>query len=160
MSLKLISRAFDNGSAIPDKYSKSGGNISPPMSWTDVPEGTKGLALIVEDPDAPSGSFSHWVVYHIPPASTGLNEGIPAEPNLPGGALQGRNGFGEMGYGGPQPPAGTHRYFFHLYALNTELKLPAGVSRGELDRALQGHVLAETQLMGHYQQRAHGSGAD
>jgi Raf kinase inhibitor-like YbhB/YbcL family protein len=149
--MKLESPAFRHGGLIPDKYSKDGGNITPPLAWTGVPRGTKSLALIMDDPDAPSGVFVHWLVYDIPPTVTELEEGLPPKPTLPNGARQGRNGFGGMGYGGPQPPSGTHRYFFHLYALDSKLDLPAGASREELDQAMQGHILEEAQLMGRYQ---------
>lgn len=153
MSLKLTSPAFQHEGLIPHRYSKDGGNISPPLAWTDVPQETKSLALILDDPDAPSGMFVHWLVYNIPPASAELAEDLPATPSLPGDILQGSNGFGDLGYGGPKPPSGTHRYFFHLYALDIKLKLPSGASREELDRALQGHILEEAQLMGRYQHR-------
>jgi Raf kinase inhibitor-like YbhB/YbcL family protein len=109
------------------------------------------LALIVDDPDAPSGVFVHWLVCRIPAALGKLDEGQPAGPTLRDGIRQGRNGFGEVGYGGPQPPSGTHRYFFHLYALDSELDLPSGFNRDQLDRAIKGHVLEEAQLMGRYQ---------
>ncbi len=151
MTLKITSRAFQNEGVIPDRYSKQGGNISPPLAWTGVPEGTRGLALIVDDPDAPSGTFVHWLIYGLPPMSGELEEHVPATEELPNGARQGINGFGELGYGGPQPPSGTHRYFFHLYAVDTDLDLPPRLSRQELDGALHGHVLQEAQLMGRYQ---------
>jgi Raf kinase inhibitor-like YbhB/YbcL family protein len=159
MSLKLTSRAFQHEGVIPDKYSKDGGNISPPLAWTGAPDGTKSFALIVDDPDAPSGTFVHWLVYRIPPDSTELSENQAGTPQLPNGARQGKNGFGNPGYGGPQPPSGTHRYFFHLYALDSEIDLEAGVSREELDRATRGHILEEAQLMGQYQHRKPGSRA-
>ena len=159
MALKLTSRAFQHEGFIPDKYSKAGGNVSPPLAWTDVPHATKTLALIVDDPDAPSGVFVHWLLYGIPLTTTELDEDIPATPTLRNGARQGRNGFRELGYGGPQPPSGTHRYFFHLYALDTELPLAAGASRQELDQALGGHVLEDAQLMGRFQHREPGSEA-
>ncbi|MEX2264180.1 MAG: YbhB/YbcL family Raf kinase inhibitor-like protein [Bryobacteraceae bacterium] len=157
MSLKLASRAFQHEGVIPDRYSKDGGNISPPLAWTDVPQATKSLALIMDDPDAPSGVFAHWLVYNIPPTSTELNEDLPATPSLSNNILQGRNGFGELGYGGPRPPTGTHRYFVHLYALDAKFDLPSGVSREQLDQALQGHILEEAQLMGRYEHREIGS---
>jgi Raf kinase inhibitor-like YbhB/YbcL family protein len=159
MSLKLRSRAFQHEGMIPDKYSMDGGNISPPLAWTGIPDATKSLALIMDDPDAPSGTFVHWLVYRIPSNSTELSEDLPATPQLPNGARQGHNGFGNLGYGGPQPPSGTHRYFFHLYALDSEIDLEAGASREELDQAVRGHILEETQLMGEYQYRKRGSGA-
>jgi Raf kinase inhibitor-like YbhB/YbcL family protein len=150
MSLKLTSTAFDEGGMIPDRYSHRGGNVSPPLAWTGAPKGVKGFALIVDDPDAPSGLFVHWLIYRMPEIRAELDEGIPAREELPDGARQGRNGFGEIGYGGPQPPSGTHRYFFHLYALDVELTLRAAANRQELDRAMRGHILAETQLMGRF----------
>jgi Raf kinase inhibitor-like YbhB/YbcL family protein len=153
MSLKLSSKAFDHGGAVPDVYSKKGGNVSPPLAWTGVPENTRSLALIVDDPDAPSGLFTHWIVYGIDPATMNLPEHVPARKKLPDGAQQGENGFGERGYGGPQPPRGAHRYFFHLYALDTDMDLPAGLSREELDSAIDGHVIEEAQLMGRYEER-------
>lgn len=154
MSLRLTSRAFQNGGTIPDRHSKQRGNVSPPLSWTGVPEGTVSLALIVDDPDAPSGRFVHWVLYGISPGTTELAEHLPPAARLSSGARQGVNGFGERGYGGPQPPSGTHRYCFHLYALDTEADMPAGLSRQQLDGAIEGHVIEEAQLMGTYRHRA------
>jgi Raf kinase inhibitor-like YbhB/YbcL family protein len=159
MSLRLTSRAFQNEGTIPDKHSKQGGNISPPLSWTGVPEGTTSLALIVDDPDAPSGPFVHWLVYGIPPGTTELAEHLGPTQELPDGTRQGRNGFGDLGYGGPQPPSGTHRYFFHLYALDTDTDMPAVLSRQELDGAIEGHVIEEAQLMGRYKHHAETSAA-
>src|SRR5258706_15221229 len=106
--MKLISPAFRDGEFIPDKYSKEGGNISPPLAWTGMPRVSQSLALIMDDPDAPSGVFVHWLLYDIPPTVTELDEGIPPKPTLPNGARQGRNGFVDLGYGGPQPPSGNH----------------------------------------------------
>src|SRR5439155_3875618 len=145
MSMKLTSRAFSNGEKIPDRYSRQGGNISPPLVWTQVPANTKSLALTVDDPDAPSGVFVNWLVYGIPPDTREFDES-----SLPSGVRQGRNGFGAIGYGGPQPPSGTHRYFFHLYALDQEITVASGASREDLDRAMRGHVLEEAELMGQY----------
>jgi len=159
MSLKLTTTAFEHEGVIPDKYSKDGKNLSPPLSWTGVPAGTKSLALIVDDPDAPSGVFVHWLVYGIPSGTSGLEEGRPATETLAGGIRQGRNGFGELGYGGPQPPSGTHRYVFHLFALDQEPDLSSGVSRRQVDGALKGHVLAEAQLVGKYTHHQPGSQA-
>jgi len=158
MSLRLTSRAFQNEGAIPEKYTKRGGNISPPLSWTGVPVGTTSLALIVDDPDAPGGAFVHWLVYGIPPGTTELTEHQQQVKRIGNGARQGVNGFGGLGYGGPQPPSGTHRYIFHLYALDTDTDMPAGLSRQELDGAIEGHVIEETELMGRYQYRS-GSGS-
>jgi len=159
MSLKLTSGAFQNESEIPVQYSKDGGNISPPLSWSGVPEGTKNLALIMDDPDAPAGPFDHWLVYGIPPEVTDLSEDLPASASLHKGIRQGRNGYGDVGYGGPKPPSGTHRYFFRLYALDTNIDLPGSASREELDDAIQGHVLEEAELMGLYQHRKPGTRA-
>jgi Raf kinase inhibitor-like YbhB/YbcL family protein len=153
MGMKLTSRDFEHEGVIPDKYSKEGGNISPPLAWTGVPDGAKSLVLIVDDPDAPSGVFVHWLLYGLSSAATELPEGLPATPTLPNGVRQGRNGFGELGYDGPQPPSGTHRYFFRLYAIDTDLTLRAGVSREELDSAIEGHVLEQTELMGRYEHK-------
>ena len=159
MSLRLTSRAFQNEGAIPDTYSKQGGNISPPLAWTGVPDGTRSLALIVDDPDAPSGVFVHWLLYGIPPGTTELKEHLAATPSLPNGARQGRNGYGDLGYGGPQPPSGTHRYFFRLYALDTDSDVPGGLTREELEGIIEGHVLEQAQLMGRYQHREKTRGA-
>jgi Raf kinase inhibitor-like YbhB/YbcL family protein len=153
MSLRLTSGAFNHGGRIPDKHSKQGGNVSPPLAWSGLPAATQSLALIVDDPDAPSGLFVHWVAYAIPPAVSELEQGLPNTPLLEDGMRQGRNGFGEIGWGGPQPPSGIHRYFFHLYALDRVLDLHPGASREELDRAIQDHILGESQLMGKFEHR-------
>jgi Raf kinase inhibitor-like YbhB/YbcL family protein len=159
MSLTLTTSAFQQEGMIPDKYSKDGGNISPPLSWDGVPENTKSLALIVDDPDAPSGLFVHWLLYAIPPDVTSLDEDRPAREILSNGIRQGRNGFGELGYGGPQPPSGTHRYFFHIFALDNVPDLQPGATREQLDEAMRGHVLEEAQLMGKYEHHEPGSRA-
>jgi Raf kinase inhibitor-like YbhB/YbcL family protein len=153
MPLKLSSRAFANEASIPDVHSKKGGNISPPLEWTGVPDQTRSLVLIVDDPDAPKGLFTHWIVYGLNPRTTSLAERQPVTSELPDGARQGVNGFGESGYGGPQPPSGTHRYFFHLYALDTDTDMPAGLTRQEIDGAIEGHVIEEATLMGRYSSR-------
>jgi len=154
MSMKLGTTAFPSEGPIPARHSKKGGNISPPLFWSGLPAGTRSLALIVDDPDAPSGVFVHWLMYGIPPTSTGLEEHLPPSRALPDGSRQGRNGFHELGYGGPQPPRGTHRYFFHLYALDSMPDIAPGATRPELDRAMQGHILEETQLFGTFEHRA------
>src|SRR5437879_6301202 len=153
MSLKLTSSAFAEGEVIPEKYTCDGENISPPLAWSDLPSGTKELALIVDDPDAPSGLFVHWVLYQIPAKVSELEEGIPKKDKLPNGARQGTNGFQKVGYGGPCPPNGTHRYFFHLYALGKSLGLPSGVTRQQVEAALKGNVLDQAELMGRYQRK-------
>ncbi len=153
MSLELKSSAFGNEGSIPGHYSRNGGNISPALSWTGVPKDTRSLVLIVDDPDAPAGLFTHWIVYGMKPGSTGLPEHVSSTGELSNGARQGLNGFGNIGYDGPQPPSGTHRYFFHLYALDTETDMPPGLSRQELDGAIEGHVIEEALLMGRYKSR-------
>jgi Raf kinase inhibitor-like YbhB/YbcL family protein len=150
MGFTLSSGAFHEGGRIPEKYSRKGGNISPPLAWSGVPASATTLALIVDDPDAPSGVFVHWLLYRIPATVSALKEHLPDTPELPDGSRQGRNGFGGVGYGGPQPPSGTHRYVFHLYALDFTPDLAAGASRDELQRAMRGHILQETELVGRY----------
>jgi len=145
----LTSTAFSQGGEIPVKYTCKGEDLSPPLSWSGVPEGAKSLVLICDDPDAPRGTFVHWVVYNIPSSASGLPEGVPAEPSLEDGTLQGTNHFGKIGYGGPCPPPGpAHRYFFKLYALDTTLELPPGATKEQVLKAMEGHVLAETELVG------------
>ena len=143
--LKLISTVFSQNGHIPPEYTCEGKNISPPLKVENIPDGTKTLALILEDPDAPSGVFDHWIVWNISP-----NEAI-AEGSNPG--ISGTNSFGKTGYGGPCPPSGVHRYFFRVFALNNELDLPAGSTKQELLDAIKGHVLSAAELMGHYQKR-------
>ena len=151
MALDVTSSAFEGGGAIPARYTCDGLDISPPLSWSPVPNGTRSLALIAEDPDAPRGAFAHWVIYNLPPDTRRLPEDVPNRQTLPGGALQGMNGAGSIGYTGPCPPGGTHRYFFKVYALDTELDLGAGATREEVVSAMEGHVLAEGRLLGTYQ---------
>jgi hypothetical protein len=142
----LTSSAFANGEAIPSRYTCEGENLSPPLRWSGTPDGTRSLALVVDDPDAPVGTFTHWLAWGIDPEAGGLAEGQPAP-------AEGRNDFRVIGYGGPCPPPGhgPHRYFFKLYALDSDLALPAGASRAELERALEGHVLARAELVGIYE---------
>jgi Raf kinase inhibitor-like YbhB/YbcL family protein len=152
MTWQLTSSAFEPGRAIPERLSCEGADVSPDLRWTDPPAGTKSVALIVEDPDAPGGSFIHWVAFNLPAAERHLDGGIKASSPLPGGALQGRNDFGKLGYGGPCPPKGqTHRYYFRLYALGSALALKAGASASDLREAIKGHLLGETALMGTFQ---------
>ncbi len=151
MGLDVTSSAFEEGGAIPARYTCDGLDISPPLSWSPVPNGTRSLALIAEDPDAPRGAFAHWVIYNLPPDTRRLPEDVPNRQTLPGGALQGMNGAGSIGYTGPCPPGGTHRYFFKVYALDTELDLGAGATKEDVVRAMEGHVLAEGRLLGTYQ---------
>lgn len=151
MSLVLETKAFPKGGEIPSKFTCSGENISPALSWSGAPGGTKAFALIVEDPDAPSGIFTHWVVYDLPAEAHQLPENVSQADELSGGGRQGRNDFRRTGYGGPCPPPGKpHRYFFRLYALNSALNLPAGASKREVESAMRGHVLAQAELMGKF----------
>ena len=150
MALTITSSAFEDGGLIPTQYTCDGKNISPPLSWTNLPAGTKSLALIADDPDAPVGTWVHWVVFNIPPEKKGLPEKVPTKGVLPDGSLQGLNDFQKFGYGGPCPPGGTHRYFFKLYALDVVLKEEAGLTKMELLDAMEGHILSQAQLMGRY----------
>lgn len=149
MPLELSSPVIRNQN-IPRHYTCDGENVSPPLAWGDVPEGTKSLALIADDPDAPGGTFTHWVLYNLPPHLRELPEDVRRDETLPNGAMQGTNSFRKIGYGGPCPPGGTHRYYFKLYALDTELDLAPGATKERLLDAMRGHVLAETEVMGKY----------
>ena len=151
--LRLSSPAFAEGGEIPARYGCRGADVSPPLRIAGVPEGTRSLALLVEDPDAPSGLFVHWVLYDVPPGLRELPEGVPAVPEPGEGMLQGVNDFGRIGYGGPCPPDRPHRYFFRLFALDNVPKLPPGASRAALLKAMRGHILAEARLMGIYPRR-------
>ncbi len=152
MSIKLTSVAFENGEAIPAKHTCDAADVSPPLEWADLPNGTKSLALICDDPDAPVGTWVHWVIYDIAPALSALPEAVPPSEITPQGAKQGVNDFRRTGYGGPcPPPGGPHRYFFKLYALDIEPGLPPGASKADLLRVVEGHTLGEGTLMGRYQ---------
>ncbi len=150
MAFQLNSTAFSQGSAIPSIYTCTGRNISLPLSWNNPPAGTQSFALIMDDPDAPGGTFTHWMLYNLPPSTSRLGENLPSSPQLPDGSQQGKNSFGKQGYGGPCPPSGTHRYFFKLYALDSVLSLPSGAGVEDLNRAIQGHILGSAELMGTY----------
>jgi len=136
---------------IPEKYTCDGSDISPPLSWSGVPDNTQSIALISDDPDAPMGTWVHWVLFNIPPDVDTLPENIPQEEELENGAKQGITDFFRIGYGGPCPPGGTHRYYFKLYALDTMLDAEAGITKKELLELMEGHILAQGQLMGRYQ---------
>lgn len=152
MSIKLTSPSFDHGDSIPVKYTCEGEDVSPPLVWSDVPDGTRSLALVCDDPDAPSGTWVHWVMYDIPPKFSELSEGVPTTEVTPRGAKQGMNDFKRLGYGGPCPPRGdAHRYFFRIYALDIAPGLPAGATRADLQRAIEGHVLEQGELVGLYE---------
>jgi len=151
MALEISSQAFLEGEMIPTRYTCDGPDVSPELSWSGVPEAAKSLALICDDPDAPMGTWVHWVLFNIPPSANGLTAEIPSDASLANGARHGTNDFRRLGYGGPCPPGGTHRYFFKLYALDAEFNLESGITKAELLEAMQGHILAEGQLMGTYQ---------
>lgn len=157
MEIKLTSTAFKEGEAIPRQYSCDGINVSPPLEWTGVPKSAKTIALVADDPDAPSGTFVHWVLYNLSAANIGLVENLPPTEGLRAGGFQGKNGFGKLGYGGPCPPTGTHRYFFKIYALDAELPLKAGATKAEVEKAMQGHIVAQGQLMGTYSRYSAGA---
>ncbi|MBN2308963.1 MAG: YbhB/YbcL family Raf kinase inhibitor-like protein [Candidatus Hydrogenedentes bacterium] len=151
MSLALSSPSFAEGQPIPKKHTGEGPDLSPPLAWGDPPAGTHGFALIADDPDAPVGTWVHWVIYGIPSATRALPEGMPANATLADGTMQGKSDFGTIGYGGPMPPPGKpHRYFFKFYALDGQLELVPGMSKKALVKAMEGHILAEGQLMGTY----------
>ncbi len=153
MTISVRSSAFQEGGLIPAKYTCDGDDISPPLEWTGVPQGTKSLALICDDPDAPVGTWVHWVLWNTPPTVNGLAEDVPPDPQLPDGSRQGISDFRRPGYGGPCPPSGVHRYYFKIYALDTMLDLPGSTRKADLLKAMQGHILAEGQLMGKYRRR-------
>ena len=149
--LQLTSSAFQSEGNIPRQFTCEGDDVSPELKWTNAPAGTKSFALIVHDPDAPRpGGFTHWVAYNIPANVNQIPQGTPRGDKLPGGGLQGKNDSGQNGYMGPCPPSGTHRYYFYLYALDTELNLQPGASKDEVEKAIKDHILAKTELMGRY----------
>jgi len=153
-AVQLTSPAFADGQPIPARYSKDGDNVSPPLKWADAPAGVKSFALVCDDSDAPSGVFTHWVIWDIPGGARELPEGQPPDASMRDGTRQGKNGFGGVGYGGPQPPPGKpHHYHFRLYALDTTLLQlrEASTTREGLEGALRGHVLAHGALVGTYQ---------
>jgi hypothetical protein len=151
MAFALQSTAFLNGGEIPRKYTCDGADLSPALSWDNVPAGTHSLALIADDPDAPVGTWTHWIIWNIPAQAAGLPESVPKVEVLDDGARQGTNDFRRIGYGGPCPPPGKpHRYFFKLFALDAKLDVKAGAGRKELEPAMKGHVLGQAQWMGTY----------
>lgn len=150
MKIHLTSSAFQEGGMIPPKYTCDGDDVSPPLSWKPVPPNVKSLALIADDPDAPNGTWVHWVMYDIPPEELELSEGIPGIPTIASGGKHGINDFKRHGYGGPCPPSGTHRYYFKLYALDCEIDLPPGITKDRLEKAMEGHIVGEGKLMGRY----------
>lgn len=152
MAFELRSPAFQPDQSIPRKYTCDGPDVSVPLRWTDPPPGTKSFALIVDDPDAPRGTWVHWVLYDLPAETRELPEGLPSQETLPNGAKQGLNDFRRVGYGGPCPPPGpAHRYVFKLYALDSQTNLKPRATKQQLLDAMKGHILAEAQLIGRYQ---------
>lgn len=147
VNMRLTSSAFGHNGDIPSEFTCDGDGVSPPLTISEVPENTKTLALISDDPDAPAGTWVHWVVWNIPPDTKEIAKGT--EPQ----GVQGKTDFGKQCYGGPCPPSGTHRYFFKLYALDTELELPEGSAKAGLEKSMEGHILAEAQLIGAYQRQ-------
>jgi Raf kinase inhibitor-like YbhB/YbcL family protein len=152
--LTLTSPAFRDGESIPVRHTCDGEDLSPPLVWTGAPVETRTFALICVDPDAPRGTWLHWLIWNLPADAVELGQGMPPRPELPSGARQGINDGGDLGYGGPCPPPGKpHRYFFRLYALDTGLNLPPGVHRSDLEPAMAGHVLAQGTIMGTFERR-------
>ncbi len=150
MNIEVKSTAFQEGAMIPKLYTCDDKDISPPLLWGGVPAETKSIALIMDDPDAPVGTWVHWVIFNIPPETTGLPENTPRTASLPNGAKHGNNSWSNLGYGGPCPPGGTHRYYFKVYALDVVLTLNTGITKAQLLKGMEGHILAEGQLMGRY----------
>jgi Raf kinase inhibitor-like YbhB/YbcL family protein len=148
--MKITSNSFKEGEMIPLKYTCDGENISPQLTWTGYPENTKSFAIISDDPDAPAGDWVHWVLYNIPSYINELKENLPKDKKFENGTIQGITDFGRTGYDGPCPPGGTHRYYFKLYALNIPINKDAGMTKQELLKAMEGHIVAEVQLMGKY----------
>jgi len=150
MAITITSSAFTEGVMIPKKHTCDAEDLSPDLKWSGVPKEAKSLALICDDPDAPVGTWVHWVLFNIPADVTTLAAGVPSDPVLKNGARHGKNDFRKLGYGGPCPPGGTHRYFFRIYALDALLALESGSTKAQLVDSMRGHILAEGQLMGKY----------
>ncbi len=150
--ISVLAEGFNEGDIIPDEFTCNGKDISPSISLKGIPEGTKSIALIMDDPDAPGGTFVHWIIYDIPSRTQNLPKGMPPDKTLADGSMQGMTDFGQPGYGGPCPPPGKpHRYFFKVYALDMKINLPAGASKNQVESAMKGHILADGVLMGKYQ---------
>jgi Raf kinase inhibitor-like YbhB/YbcL family protein len=151
MKLQVSSAAFVEGGMIPERYTCAGEDLSPPLAWSGVPTGAESLVLIADDPDAPGGTWVHWVIYAMAPSLNNLPEGLPTTERVAGIGTQGKNGFRKLGYGGPCPPPGKpHRYYFKLYALENLLNAPPGAGKADVEKAMKGHILAEGQLMGQF----------
>jgi Raf kinase inhibitor-like YbhB/YbcL family protein len=150
-NMKLTSTAFQAGSDIPNKYTCSGADVSPALSWTEAPADTKSFVLITDDPDAPAGTWVHWVLYDLPGSARQLAEDVPRTDSISPGGVQGQNDFGKIGYRGPCPPPGKpHRYYFKLYALDSTVNLKSGATKKAIEQAMQGHVLAQAELIGRF----------
>jgi Raf kinase inhibitor-like YbhB/YbcL family protein len=151
ITFQLSSNAFSPNESIPQKFTCDANDISPQLTWTGAPTTTQSFALIMDDPDAPAGTWAHWILYDLPPNAHELPENVPNHEQLPNGARQGRNDFNKFGYGGPCPPAGKpHRYFFKLYALDVKLNLRSGLLKADIERAMQTHIAAQSELIGLY----------
>ena len=151
-TIQVLSKAFSNGGAIPARFTCDGPNLSPDLAWSNVPPGTKSLVVICDDPDAPVGTWVHWVLFDLPASEKGLAEGL--QTAAPSPARHGLNSWSHIGYGGPCPPLGkSHRYFFKIYALDAPLGLPAGATKAQVLEAMKGHVLAQGEIMGTYQRK-------
>ena len=153
MSIKITSSDFEDNGLIPARYTCDGADISPPLRWDGVPEGTGSIALICDDPDAPMGTWVHWVLFNLPAETKELAENVPTDGTLTNGAKQGITDFGRTGYGGPCPPSGTHRYFFKIYALDMEIDLTPSATKNDLVKAMEGHILGQGQLVGKYKRQ-------
>lgn len=149
--MKLMSSAFENYDNIPVKYTAQGEDVSPPLRWQDIPDGTRSLVLICDDPDAPKGTWDHWLIYNIPTTIATLPEGL--KDTLPHDIRSCRNSWEKNEYGGPNPPSGSHRYFFTLYALDTVLQLPDDTKKADLLKEMESHVLADANLVGLYERK-------
>jgi Raf kinase inhibitor-like YbhB/YbcL family protein len=148
-NISISAEEFKEGETIPDEFTCEGKDISPSLSWKGIPAGTKSIALIMDDPDAPGGTFVHWVLYNMPAETQKLPKAMPL--NLTDGSMHGMTNFGRPGYGGPCPPPGKpHRYYFKIYALDTKLNLPPGASKNQVESAMKGHIIAKGELMGKY----------
>lgn len=150
MAFTLKSSSFENNALIPQKYTCDGKGISPPLKWEGAPTGTRAYALIMDDPDAPVGTWDHWILFNIPASVNELEEGLS---KIPDGSVGGKNSWGKTIYGGPCPPDREHRYFFKIYALDQSFHLPTGTVKKEIEKAFQGHILAQAELVGRYDRR-------
>ncbi len=151
--MEIRSKAFRHEGTIPQEYTCDGSNYSPPIEWRQVPEKAQSMVVIARDPDSPRGNFTHWIIYDVPPRMGGLQENLPMGGSLFNGARQGQNDFGKIGYGGPCPRHGTHRYFFEVFALDQPVGLPGGATEEEVRQAMAGHVIAQGELMGRYRKQ-------